>query len=351
MEKVFLILISVTLSLALSDHSINKRVLPTNENCDPAAEVCRKGDWIDRSIADCEYERSFRHPISCDAQNDHPGSWTVDEADGDRCKPSSGKRFTCGAQGTNTRCVCSDTNILMLKFNECRCQYWPPEFIGVHSPAFCTGYYTGGTSGLHHWACCNNCNDAADQSCDGMTWQGGSPNSYCGQCGQNTGGGRVKYSFNCGSCDNQNSCASKCDAKNLDHAGLCWEWLDCFKSCCLDTATQPRNKRDVSEHSFCGDTLCSGSETPSTCPADCCYQINSDNCTRGTTCLPECCQISSCCLHEDDDNPTNNIDPSGNNNPSNNNNYGSSNNKAITIVVPMGVSILLLIVSIATNVL
>ena len=332
MKKAFLLLILATASCALSEHSINKRVLPTNKNCDPATKVCRKGDWIDSNIADCKYKRSGRHPITCDAINDRITSWTVDKAVGDRCKPRSGKRFTCGAQGTNTRCVCSDTNLAYKKtrgFNQCRCQYWPSEDIGAHSPAFCTGYYTGGKSRLHHWACCNNCNDPTSQSCDGTTWQGGSSNSYCGRCGQNTGGGREKYYFNCGSCDNQNSCSSFCHNKHLDHAGLCWKWLDCFKGCCFKTATQPRIERDVSELSFCGDTVCSGSETPSSCPADCCYQINSKNCTSGSTCSPECCHSPTCCLNED-------------------NNHGG-NNKAVAIGVPIGVGIFLLIMIVITT--
>ena len=354
MERLFLFLTLATLSLALSEHPINKRVLPTNENCDPA-EVCRKGDWIDRNIADCKYERSLLHFLTCDAQNDHLGSWIVDEAVGDRCKPSSGKRFTCGASGTSTRCVCSDTNIFYNPGpNKCKCQYWPPEDIGANSPAFCTGYYIGGTSGLHHWACCNNCDDPNSQSCDGTTWQGGSPNSYCGRCGQNNGGGREKYYFNCGNCDDQNTCLNFCNSKIggiLTKPGLCWVWLDCFKGCCLRIATQPRNKRDVSELSFCGDTVCSESETPSTCPADCCYQINSDNCTIRNNCTPECCQTSSCCLNNEDDDNSNNIDPSNSNNQGGNNlsDNDSDSNMATAIGVPMGVSILLIIASVVIS--
>ena len=325
MKKTFLLLILAIVSQALREHSINKRVLPTNENCNPAVEVCRKGDWINRNIADCKYKKSLTHFISCDAKYDHKISWTVDKAVGDRCKPVSGKHFTCGAQGTNTRCVCSDTNIFYNPGrNKCRCQYWPPEDVGAHSPAFCIGYYAGGTSTVHHWACCNNCNDSTSQSCDATTWQGGSSNSYCGKCGQNTGRGRVKYYFNCGSCDNQNSCSDFCHAKGLNHAGLCWKWLDCFKGCCFKTATQPQNKRDTSELSFCGDSVCSESETPSSCPADCCYQKNSNNCTSGSACSPECCHSPTCCLNED-------------NNP-------GGNNKAVIIGASTGVGIFLLIV-------
>ena len=290
------------LTYALNEHVINKRVLPINKNCDPNSGACRKGDWIAENIADCEYDRSLFHPFSCDAQNDAWSSWTVDVAQDDRCKPVSGKRFTCGAAGTNTRCVCSDTNLAYNPgINTCQCQYWPNKDVGAHSPAFCTGYYTGGTSTVHHWACCNNCNDPTSNTCNSNTWQGGSSGDYCGSCGQNTGGGRVKYYFNCGSCDDQQACSSKCDSKGYDFPGACWKWLDCFKGCCLASATQPRNKRDVSDITFCGDDVCSGNETPDSCPGDCCYKMNSANCTSDVSkCTPECCHAPTCCLEEDD---------------------------------------------------
>lgn len=280
---------------------VNKRVLPTNKNCDPDLETCRKGDWIDESIADCKYETSFGHWLSCDAQNDYWSSWIVDEAVGDRCQPVSGTRFRCGASGTNTRCVCSDTNLAYNPgINTCRCQYWPSEDVGAQSPAFCTGYYTGGTSSIHHWACCNNCNDPTGNTCDANTWQGGSSNSYCSNCGQNTGGGRVKYYFNCGNCDDQHTCSDRCGGFFSELPGLCWKWLDCFKGCCLAIATQPRNKRDVSAISFCGDGTCSGTETPGSCPEDCCYKMNEVNCTQGNNCSPQCCSSPNCCLDTSD---------------------------------------------------
>ena len=87
------------------------------------------------NIADCEYDRSFPHLVSCDAVNDHLVKWTVDVAQGDRCKPVRGRRVICGERESNTRCVCSDTDMVdninqirstfIPKFNECRCQYWP----------------------------------------------------------------------------------------------------------------------------------------------------------------------------------------------------------------------------------
>ena len=189
--------------------------------------------------------------------------------------------------------MCSDPK---LPPNECKCQYWPEKDPGASKPAFCTGYYTGGRSGVHHWACCNNCNDT-NKTCDGVTWQGGSSEVYCGPCGTNSnGGGRVKYYFNCGSCRQQELCSEYCSGRNLP--GLCWKWLDCFRGCCLANAQQPsRNKRQIETTSFCGDGTCGSGETPNTCPSDCCYQINPVcDPSNPNLCENECCEHSSCCL-------------------------------------------------------
>lgn len=118
------------LSLALLANAI----LPYNMECDLVQGSCRKGDFVAKHIADCKYDRTLEHPLSCDAMNDDLIEWTVDVAEGDRCKPITGRRVTCGAPGSNTRCVCSDVSPLdsitergkfVPKFNECRCQYWP----------------------------------------------------------------------------------------------------------------------------------------------------------------------------------------------------------------------------------
>ena len=124
--KALLLLLSC-LSLAL----LATAILPYDMNCDLVQGSCRKGDFVDKHIADCKYDRSLEHPWSCDAKNDDLIEWTVDVAEGDRCKPVTGRRVTCGAPGSNTRCVCSDVNPLdsldhgrlIPKFNECRCQY------------------------------------------------------------------------------------------------------------------------------------------------------------------------------------------------------------------------------------
>ena len=268
-----------------------KRVLPINKDCDPNTQACRKGDWIAENIADCRR----RGLTTCSAQNGVKTSWIVDVAKDSKCVPVQGLRFECGAPGTDTRCVCSDTNPVSLKFNSCQCQYWPPEDVGVDYPAHCTGFYQGGTSGVHHWACCNNCNDPSN-TCDRETWQGGSTEDYCTSCGEKNGRGRTKYFFNCGGCANQQICSDYCSGPIRNLPGLCWKWLDCFKGCCLQTAQQPSNsmaKRQIS--AFCGDGRCDSNESPTTCPTDCCYQVNS-MCTGDNICTNECCGSPSCCL-------------------------------------------------------
>ena len=282
-------------------HYLNKRVLPSNQYCDPDSNRCRKGDWVAEHIADCEFDRSLFH-LTCNAVNDVPSSWTVDVAVDNRCKPSRGTRFKCGALGTNTRCVCSDTNLFYnLGPNSCKCQYWPSQDFGVNMPAFCTGYYAGGQSTVHHWACCNNCNDPTPNTCDGTTWQGGSSISYCGQCGQNTGGGRDKYYFNCGGCDEQQMCDTRCTNEGLSIPGLCWKWLDCFKGCCNEMNTLRRKRQANVMITFCGDGNCTASkgETPSSCPIDCCYKVNSTCSNILTQCTPSCCQNPSCCAQSE----------------------------------------------------
>ena len=290
-----ILIISFTV-LAGSVQSIEKRVLPTSSKyCDPyVAGNCRKGDWVAEDIARCKYSKSIAHPLSCDAQNDHYASWVVDVAVGDRCKPLTGYLIRCGER--NTRCVCSDYNpyLMLGELNECKCQYWPAVDVGAAHPAFCTAYYTGGPSGVHHWACCNNCNDF-DTSCSGKTWHGGSSGVYCNQCGTRTfaAGGREKYFFNCGNCQTQQECAERCNG--YDYSGGCWKWVDCFKDCCISFALQPRYKRQDAPM-FCGDRRCSGGETPESCPLDCCYQRNPSVCTQGQQCTPECCGSDTCCL-------------------------------------------------------
>lgn len=283
-----------------------KRILPENEACNPFPEslTCEKGDWIDKDIADCSYYYYF--PWTCSAGGSI-FSWVVEPDKYGLCQPKPATVLRCGESGSNTRCVCSDYKVYP---DECRCQYWTEETSGENEPAFCTGYYLGGTSTVHHYACCNNCNDYdADQTCTRHTYQGGSGRSYCDPCGKSTGNGQPEYYFNCVGCDTQDMCSEKCDETyvlglvSYNNPGLCWKWLDCFKGCCKEASalsnSGTRPTRDVME--FCGDAVCQQSrENPTTCPQDCCYLINSTCSNDPATCTPSCCQTSTCCVLQAD---------------------------------------------------
>ena len=313
-------------------HIVTKRMLPDNQSCDPAKGTCSKGDFLDKSIADCKYDRELS---TCTARGKTGGviSWVVAPDKNDRCTPiEKGKRFTCGERGTHTRCVCNDYKI---ELNECRCQYWTDTTPGSHDPALCTAYYLAGSSHVHHYACCNNCNDTTAainsssgssgavsvplsnwKSCNDYTYEGGSSSGYCNSCGVSTGGGLVKYYFNCGSCLVQSHCEAVCNQiTGLRLPGFCWKWVNCFRGCCEATIRgstdwkylqliqnqlkKGQSESDSRDHllvDFCGDSNCSAGEDHSSCPADCCYQINSTCSRYPSVCTDDCCQWPSCCL-------------------------------------------------------
>lgn len=285
--------------LHAQDGTVNrtKRLLPGTYDCNPTLNQCRKGDWVDDNIADCYYDSSILK-WNCDAVGGSIFSWVVGPDVDDKCKPVSGLDISCGEQGTNTRCVCSDYKI---QLDTCVCQYWTEEKPGENEPAFCTAYYLGGITGVHQWGCCNNCNDETQNTCDGVTYQGGSTVTYCGQCGENIAAnkGQVKYSFNCGSCDIQTECQKRCDDTLLYRLpGLCWKWIDCFYGCCLKAVPQSNKKRSVritsqqvSSLEFCGDGDCTGHETTTSCPEDCCNPADCSN--ELSQCTSTCCE---CCV-------------------------------------------------------
>ena len=111
--------------------------------------------------------------------------------------------------------------------------------IRVTRPAVCRKYDHGGVSGVHCYACCNNCN-GDDRSCDGDTSQGGgTTDSLCSTCVDripSQGTPRHTYTFNCGSCSQQRQYRDCCNdqhpyAKSVP--GLCPKWMGCFRACCL----------------------------------------------------------------------------------------------------------------------
>ena len=300
---------------AAVEHYVSKRMIPNHENCNPLAPGnCEIGDFVDKTIADCYYDHT---PGTCSASGTSGSviSWVVSPEKQDRCKPNeTGKKFRCGAQGTNTRCVCSDHKI---EINHCRCQYWTNDIPEKKDPAFCTAYYLGGDTKVHHYACCNNCNDTMpDTSCDRHTYEGGSSSNYCERCGNATGGGLVKFVFNCVTCDAQSKCESKCNSIfGLKLPGFCWKWVDCFKGCCEATVKAKKLRHELEmlkrkrfsatglyiamdrEFDFCGDGECSDSESLSECPLDCCHKVNSNCSNAPQHCTQECCRYESCCLN------------------------------------------------------
>ena len=117
-------------TVAIISATEGQNIIPQNENCVPKLNNCQKGDLIDQSVADCCYTGVF----TCDAVNDGWWDRTVDRAVGDKCQPyacDGNHQFSCGERGTNSRCVCDDTATNSLRFNKCRCQYWP-DYIPNH---------------------------------------------------------------------------------------------------------------------------------------------------------------------------------------------------------------------------
>ena len=292
--------------------SRRKRQLPLKLDCNVLSEAqsdrCYKGDLIDESIADCKKTFSI---YTCDPINKDALSTTVDIPDvnehGVNCLPVDNKPVQCGDQ--DTRCVCDApvdfTSAVRRPYfaNHCRCQYWPNTDIRVMRPAVCRQYDHGGVSGVHFYACCNNCNDD-DTSCDGDTYQGGgTTDNLCSTCGDripSQGTSRHTYTFNCGSCSQQRQCRDYCNdqhpyAKSVP--GLCPKWIGCFRGCCLSVNPSFRGKRStpVNQTFFCGDNICSDGETTDSCPSDCCPTINPEDCPSDE-CTRDCCMSASCCM-------------------------------------------------------
>ena len=295
-----------------------KRQFPLKLDCDVSSTTssrrCYKGDLVAEAIADCK-KTSLLFTCNPVGQPDI-FSTHVDVPDvskhGVDCVPvRQGKTVVCGTQ--DTRCVCDApvdiTSALQrpYNFNHCRCQYWPAVDTRESNAAVCNQYDHGGTSGVHFYACCNNCNDQ-DTSCNGDTYQGGgSTNSYCGNCGERTASerrSRHTYTFNCGSCSSQRQCRDFCDEKHPLAAitpGLCPKWAGCFRGCCLNLNPTYRGKRSASD-GFCGDNVCSSQspgENSNNCPIDCCPIVNPTRCPA-SNCTETCCLQSRCCLPTSD---------------------------------------------------
>ena len=303
----------------------HKGQLPQKISCDIRSTAisnrCYKGDLIDESIADCEKDYSlFGFFFSCDPIDDDFTITFVDRyfttrvnvpdvnKHGVNCIPVSGKPVRCGSE--DTRCVCDapfdvtspQKRSYFADINHCRCQYWPNTDIRASQPAVCKQYDHGGTSGIHFYACCNNCNDD-DTSCDGETYQGGGTiDNLCGTCGDripSEQSSRHTYTFNCDSCVQQRQCKDYCNnqhpyAKSIP--GLCPKWVGCFRSCCHSITSSSRGKAFTAGNQipFCGDNICSDQETSDTCPSDCCPTVNPKDCPSDQ--CSDCCMEATCCI-------------------------------------------------------
>lgn len=298
-----------------------RRELPLSYDCNPNQQgSCYKGDLISQSLADCNRDAAWYNLYTCNPLNDLSLSSVVDLPDVDRhgvdCVADRSRPIICGASGTNTRCVCDKAvdykRPKETVFHQCRCQYWPDVDIRQDLPSYCTQFDHGGTSGIHFYTCCNNCNESdTDSSCDGETYQGGGSGGarYCGNCGQNSqlGGGRITYRFNCVSCNQQRACERKCNDEFFGLTeitpGLCPRWSGCFRGCCVK-AEQLANNRNrgkrqtqntaIDVGDFCGDFICQRDENYKTCPADCCPLVNPTNCSTNS-CNTDCCYHPKCC--------------------------------------------------------
>ena len=164
----------------------------------------------------------------------------------------------------------------------------------------CNEYNRGGSTGFHYFTCCDNSNDL-DQSCVGLTFQGGgSSNSYCGQKGLSNplGGGNLLNTFDCVNCEVQRACESRCNTYWLytNFPGFCPNWAMCFKECCLSQVNE-RGKRQIDSMQFCGDFTCQSGENSTNCPIDCCLVTNPTDCRLNSdTCNPGCCLEPQCCV-------------------------------------------------------
>ena len=157
----------------------SRRYLPINRNCyfnhEISSELCNKGDLISSEVADCERDvLHYQIRQTCVPHHNDLFSKVTEPPDlsyGANCTPKTNLPMLCGSSGTDTRCVCDKSYSYLT--NQCRCQYWPTVDYRSDKPSFCTQYDHGGTTGIHLYTCCNNCNED-DDICKSSTYHGGS---------------------------------------------------------------------------------------------------------------------------------------------------------------------------------
>lgn len=166
------------------------------------------------------------------------------------------------------------------------------------SEGTCREFKWGGTSGVHWYSCCNNCDHNQPNDCDGVTWQSASSGKYCGSCGVDLqiGNGTIRRDeFGCGGCDGQKTIATKCISWLNKRPGFCWAFSQCFHRRCVKRYGDQKRSADPDvSPDTCYNGVCDPGETPNNCPTDCCYKIN-PTCTWKSRCLPTCCGQQGCC--------------------------------------------------------
>jgi len=99
----------------------------------------------------------------------------------------------------------------------------------------CQEYDCGGTSGVHYYTCCNNCEGPGPHPADSPEYDGASDGNYCGACGANIGGGCTNGDpYTCGGVAGQTACNTFCNECAITFMGACWNWSLCFEYCCAD---------------------------------------------------------------------------------------------------------------------
>lgn len=152
------------------------------------------------------------------------------------------------------------------------------------------------------YVCCNNCNQA-NQTCPNTTYgsASNSTDSYCDRCGRSDSARNSSVPFFCGGCRNQTNTNNMCrTVYNGTIPTGCWLFPVCFKYKCNFSSDT------------CFNGVCDAGENVANCPADCCPQKNSKNCSLlNGTCPLKCCGEPGCCLDENEEEEEEDEDDSG----------------------------------------
>ena len=168
------------------------------------------------------------------------------------------------------------------------------------NPGWCESFLLGGSSGLHFYTCCNNCNEQ-HASCDGRTYQSASNGRYCDTCGRDNaqGNGITYHNFTCGGCAGQAMIKARCLEGFFDVLdnipGFCWVFTWCFKAKCKDQFPQRLGSQVMSSNATSYDLQCNNGETVEDSPVDCCQTVNDQCKFVDGQCPPLCCSEPDCC--------------------------------------------------------